>query len=353
MEPEKKKHSDELLNRIRNELTAILEGQASGDPDKQIPDEVLMSPNPLNIFAPLRATRPKKIAPKKETTAPKKDTTPKKEMTASKKETTSPKMGTTAPKKGTTAPKKETTAKPSSAGSSKRSFKGMPKASSSTVSSSVTSSTDRLAGGDNPEKKPSKTADAADVGAATSSSSFNMAYLSDYDTLPKDPKFRADFMESQAAKSIDDDLQKMQLELKQSYELFQGIGEKFDSVNFTGLKNRIRDLHLSDSNNEMGKLTTQELQTMFNTRFAQNRLDKLTADASQGFRRHPGEFGDIPELSTFFQACAQLEHGLGALRQQRQRNSELEKRLCWATEIAYDRMDEIRSAVGSDPEKNF
>jgi len=44
---------------------------------------------------------------------------------------------------------------------------------------------------------------------------------------------------------------------------------------------------------------------------------------------------------------------LDALRQQRRRNSELEKRLCWATEIAYDRMDEIRNAVGSDPEKNF
>jgi len=75
--------------------------------------------------------------------------------------------------------------------------------------------------------------------------------------------------------------------------------------------------------------------------------------ATQGFRRHPGEFGDIPELSTFFRACTQLERGLDALHQQRRRNSELEKRLCWATEIAYDSMDEIRNAVGSDPEKNF
>jgi len=160
-------------------------------------------------------------------------------------------------------------------------------------------------------------------------------------------------MESHAAKSLDDDVQKMQLELKQSYELFQGIGEKFESVNFTGLKNRIRDLNLNDSNNQMGKATTQELQKMFDQRFLQNRLDKLTTDATQGFRRHPGEFGDIPELSTFFRACTQLERGLDALRQQRRRNSELEKRLCWATEIAYDSMDEIRNAVGSDPEKNF
>lgn len=206
-------------------------------------------------------------------------------------------------------------------------------------------SADRLAGGDNQKKDTDS--------PSTSTTSFNLASMSQYETLPKDPKFRSDFMESQAAKSIDDDLQKMQLELKKSYELFQGIGEKFESVNFTGLKNRIRDLHLNDTNNEMGKMTTMELQKMFDTRFSQNRLDKLTTDATEGFRRHPGEFGDIPELSTFFQACTQLERGLDTLRQQRQRNSELEKRMCWATEIAYDRMDEIRSAVGTDPEKNF
>nr|XP_043068291.1 uncharacterized protein LOC108130460 [Drosophila bipectinata] len=301
MEDDKEKKTDELLNRIRTELTAILEGGASGNPEKKVSDEMLLSPNPLPIFGPLKTNKTKKSE------------------------------------------------KRSSAGSEKRSSAGCEKRSSAgsekRSSAGEEASTDRLAGGDNQKD--------ANAPSSSSTSSFNMASMSQYETLPKDPKFRSDFMESQAAKSIDDDLQKMQLELKKSYELFQGIGEKFESVNFTGLKNRIRDLHLNDSNNEMGKMTTMELQKMFDTRFQQNRLDKLTSDATEGFRRHPGEFGDIPELSTFFQACSQLERGLDTLRQQRQRNSELEKRMCWATEIAYDRMDEIRTAVGSDPEKNF
>ncbi|XP_017005034.2 uncharacterized protein [Drosophila takahashii] len=287
MESDKEKHSDELMNRIRNELTAIISQEAADD--RQISNELLLSPNPLPIFGQIRKSRLTKAGNSKK------------------------KVG-----------------KPSSAGSGKSS------------SSATGSSEDRMAGGDGQKK---------DTNPTSSSSSFSLK--SGFEGPPKDSKSRSEFMESHAAKSIDDDVQKMQLELKKSYELFQGIGEKFESVSFTGLKNRIRDLHLNDSNNEMGKATTAELQKMFDQRYLQNRLDKITTDATQGFRRHPGEFGDIPELSTFFQACTQLEHGLDALRQQRRRNSELEKRLCWATEIAYDRMDEIRNAVGSDPEKNF
>ncbi|XP_017084435.2 uncharacterized protein LOC108116868 [Drosophila eugracilis] len=293
MENDKDKHSDELMNRIRNELTAIISQGATDDSERQISNELLLSPNPLPIFGTIKKSRFAKSG------------------------------------------KSKSKGKQSSAASGKSS----PAISGSSV--------DRLAGGDAQKKNTDPT---------TTSSSFSLEQprpSSQYEGLPKDPTSRAEFMDSQAAKSLDDDVQKMQLELKQSYELFQGIGEKFESVNFSGLKNRIRDLHLSDSNNEMGKATTQELHKMFDQRYLQNRLDKLTTDATQGFRRHPGEFGDIPELSTFFQACTQLEHGLDALRQQRRRNSELEKRLCWATEIAYDRMEEIRSSVGSDPEKNF
>ncbi|XP_037732644.1 uncharacterized protein LOC119563364 [Drosophila subpulchrella] len=289
MDNDKEKHSDELMTRIRNELTAIISQEATGDSERQKSNDLLLSPNPLPIFGAIKKTRPVK-----------------------------------------SGKSKKNVGKTSSAGSAKSS------------SAASGSSKDRLAGGDGPNK---------DSGATSTSSSYSLR--SGYEGPPKDRSARAEFMESHAAKSLDDDVQKMQLELKQSYELFQGIGEKFESVNFTGLKNRIRDLNLNDSNNQMGKATTQELQKMFDQRFLQNRLDKLTTDATQGFRRHPGEFGDIPELSTFFKACTQLEHGLDALRQQRRRNSELEKRLCWATEIAYDRMDEIRNAVGSDPEKNF
>ncbi|XP_033166966.1 uncharacterized protein LOC117145428 [Drosophila mauritiana] len=291
METDKEKQSDELMNRIRNELTAILSQEAADDSDREASQELLLSPNPLPIFGPIRKTRTAKSRKSK---------------------------------------KNNSKTSSSSAGSTKSS------------SSGNRSSEDRLTGGGAEEK-------ASDP--VSTSSSFSIR--SGYDAPPMDASARADFLESHAAKSIDDDVRKMQLELKQSYELFQGIGEKLESVSFTGLKDRIRDLHLNESNNELGKATTAELQMMFDQRFLQNRLDKLSTDATQGFRRHPGEFGDIPELSTFFQACTQLERGLDALRQQRRRNSELEKRLCWATEIAYDRMDEIRNAVGSDPEKNF
>ncbi|XP_022211461.1 uncharacterized protein LOC111066849 [Drosophila obscura] len=205
----------------------------------------------------------------------------------------------------------------------------------------------RLAGGDAQRKKSDP---------ATSSSSASLKAALDggkWDVPPTDRTLRTEFMDSSAVKSIDGDLQKMQVELKQSYELFQGIGEKFESINFSGLKSRIRDLHLNSSTNEVGKVATDELHKMFEAHYVKNNLDKLTTDVSEGFRRHPGEFGDIPELSTFFQACTQLEHGLDALKQQRRRSNELEKRLCWATEIAYDRMDEIRNAVGNKPESNF
>ncbi|XP_002013884.2 uncharacterized protein LOC6587503 [Drosophila persimilis] len=205
----------------------------------------------------------------------------------------------------------------------------------------------RLASGDAQRKE-------SDPSTSSSSASLKAALATGkWDVPPTDRTLRAEFMDSSAAKSIDVDLQKVQLELKQSYELFQGIGEKFQSINFSGLKSRIRDLHLNSSTNEMGKMATNELQKVFDAHYVKNSLDKLTTDVSQGFRRHPGEFGDIPELSTFFQACTQLEHGLDALKQQRRRSNELEKRLCWATEIAYDRMDEIRNAVGTKPESNF
>ncbi|XP_017139837.2 uncharacterized protein LOC108154172 [Drosophila miranda] len=205
----------------------------------------------------------------------------------------------------------------------------------------------RLASGDAQKKE-------SDPSTSSSSASLKAALeTGQWDVPPTDRTLRAEFMDSSAAKSIDVDLQKVQLELKQSYELFQGIGEKFQSINFSGLKSRIRDLHLNSSTNEMGKVSTNELQKVFDAHYVKNSLDKLTTDVSQGFRRHPGEFGDIPELSTFFQACTQLEHGLDALKQQRRRSNELEKRLCWATEIAYDRMDEIRNAVGTKPESNF
>lgn len=149
------------------------------------------------------------------------------------------------------------------------------------------------------------------------------------------------------------DLQDMQIELGKSYELFQRISNKFESIDFGNLHKRIENLHLSESKNDLNKAATGQLKEMFETSFLKNRLGKLTTEVSDGFRRHPGEFADIPELSNFFQACAQLEHGLEALKKQRKRSRELEERVNWATEIAYNRMEEIRNSLGHDPKKNF
>lgn len=160
-------------------------------------------------------------------------------------------------------------------------------------------------------------------------------------------------IESQNNKIMDEDLQQMQIELGKSYDLFQKISTKFESIDFGTLHKRIENLHLTESSNDLSKAATDQLKQMFDTSFLKNRLGKLTTEVRDGFRRHPGEFADIPELSNFFQACSQLEHGLETLKKQRKRSNELEDRISLATEMAYNRMEEIRNSLGTDPKKNF
>ena len=161
------------------------------------------------------------------------------------------------------------------------------------------------------------------------------------------PKF-AGYMEAPGAKSLDDDVQKMKVELMKSYEMFQKIGEKLETINFGSLKTRIRDLHLSNANSEAGKMTANELESIFNSSVSEKNLGKLTTDMAQKFRKHPGEFGDIPEVSEFFKACTQLEHGLEQTKRQRIEANDLEKRMMWASENSYKRIDEIRSSLSMD-----
>ncbi|XP_017846670.1 uncharacterized protein LOC108602880 [Drosophila busckii] len=287
----KDKLSDELLARIRSELVAIMEEDVTNGTDRKISYERLMQPTPLPTLEPTKKTSHKKKLQGK------------------------PSMVNTKTTFRQAVGGKSIAMKPTS----ERSSAGQQ--SSSEASTSSTSLLEML----HAEKK----------------------------ALHSSRHSSVEFMESPTMKGMDEDLQKMQLELKKSYELFQGIGEKLEAISFGGLKTRIRDLHLNSMANDLGKVTTMELQKLFESSYLHNRLDKLTADVSHDFRRHPGEFGDIPELSTFFQACSQLEHGLETLKQQRKSSSDLEKRLCWATEIAYDRMEEIRNAVGNKPKTNF
>ncbi|XP_034485254.1 uncharacterized protein LOC117790085 [Drosophila innubila] len=286
---DKEQQSDQLLSRIRNELTAILAENASNDPERKISYEMIMKPTPL---------------PSLETKNRSKQTK---------------------------------TAKHSGPFHRPQSFRQAVGGKSITMKPSH----QRF---DIGQKQSNEGMSSSSVASAASLLSSRLSSL--------ERSLAMDFMESQSAKTMDEDLQKMQMELGQSYKLFQDIGQKLESINFSCLKTRIRDLHLNN-NNDLDKITTMQLKKSFESSYLQNHLGKITKDVSENFRRHPGEFGDIPELSSFFKACAQLEHGLDALKQQRKSSSELEKRLCWATEIAYNRMHEIRNSVGDKPKTNF
>ncbi|KAM8705152.1 hypothetical protein ACLKA7_009588 [Drosophila subpalustris] len=286
---DKAKESDEMLSRIRNELTAILAENASNDPERKISYEMIMKPTLLPTLEPKNRSKHTKSA------------------------------------------------KHSGPFHRPQSFRQAVGGKPITMNPSH----DRLL---DSQKQSNEGMSSTSVASAASLLSSRLSTL--------ERSLAVDFMESQSAKTMDEDLQKMQMELGQSYELFQNIGGKLESINFNCLKTRIRDLHLNN-NNDLDKITTMQLKKSFESSYLENHLDKITTDVSNDFRRHPGEFGDIPELSSFFQACAQLEHGLDTLKKQRICSSELEKRLCWATEIAYNRMQEIRNSVGDNPKTNF
>nr|XP_014086709.1 uncharacterized protein LOC106615150 [Bactrocera oleae] len=150
--------------------------------------------------------------------------------------------------------------------------------------------------------------------------------------------------ETQSA-SIDTDLQKMRYDLQQSYELFQAMGERFQAINFSSLKNRIKDMNLSKQDGT-AKLK-EEMKDVLEKHYNNNTLNSLTAEMAEKFQNHPGEFGNIPELSEFFQTCSQLQHGLEQLKRQRNSVSEMTKRLSNATEASYARIDHIYNIMNS------
>lgn len=150
--------------------------------------------------------------------------------------------------------------------------------------------------------------------------------------------------ETQSA-TIDTDLQKMRYDLQQSYELFQTMGERFQAINFSSLKNRIKDMNLSKQD-RTAKLK-DEMRDVLEKHYNNNTLNSLTAEMGAKFQSHPGEFGNIPELSEFFQTCSQLQHGLEQLKRQRHSVSEMTKRLSNATEASYERVDHIHKIMRS------
>ncbi|XP_036324471.1 uncharacterized protein LOC118737810 [Rhagoletis pomonella] len=150
--------------------------------------------------------------------------------------------------------------------------------------------------------------------------------------------------ETQSA-AIDTDLQNMRCDLQQSYELFLTMGERFQAINFSSLKTRIKDMHLAKKDRTVS--LEDEIKEILQIHYRNNTLDKLTVEMGEKFQRHPGEFGNIPELSEFFQTCTQLQHGLEQLKRQRHSVDEMAKRLSRATEISYARIDDINKTMMS------
>jgi len=164
------------------------------------------------------------------------------------------------------------------------------------------------------------------------------------DTIPEPIKFPS-VIDIDRPSQLDEDLMKMKLELNQSYELFQKLGDRFESINFSSLKSRIKDLNVTKQNNVSGKAAAEELKKLFEKKYMENRLDELTTEAAASFRMHPGEFGDIPEISEFFKTCNQLENGLEKINRQRKKTSNLSNRIMLASESSLDRIDVIRKEL--------
>ncbi|XP_050322353.1 uncharacterized protein LOC126754438 [Bactrocera neohumeralis] len=199
----------------------------------------------------------------------------------------------------------------------------------------------KLDGNDGTHSQLQKSAEAADDGDIITKTPTPVEHLS---TMLSSKILQLPSNESQSA-IIDTDLQKMRYDLQQSYELFQTMGERFQAINFSSLKNRIKDMNLSKQD-RTAKLN-EEMKDILEKHYNNNSLNSLTAEMGEKFQNHPGEFGNIPELSEFFQTCSQLQHGLEQLKRQRNSISEMTKRLSNATEASYTRIDHIYNIMKS------
>ncbi|XP_075147218.1 uncharacterized protein LOC142221383 [Haematobia irritans] len=156
------------------------------------------------------------------------------------------------------------------------------------------------------------------------------------------PSYEIVHQREYSSTAIDEDFQRMNLNLKNSYELFQSIGGHLENINFCSLKSRIKDLNLNDKTNESLKQIAKDLKNTFDQKFIDNRVNDLTKEVGIKFRKHPGEFGDIPELSEFFRACTQLQHGLETLKRHRNEIQDITRRVTHVVEKSCDRSKEIQ-----------
>lgn len=147
--------------------------------------------------------------------------------------------------------------------------------------------------------------------------------------------------------NIDADLHKMRACLDESYELFQKVGDRFENINFGCLLNRIKDLSLINSatDNET-KAAVEGLRATFDASFERNKIEELTKNVQSVFTNHPGEFGDIPELTEYYRTCSQLQRGLENLRQHRNSVLDLGDRMTQVADSSFRRIHDIQGALG-------
>ncbi|KAL5280659.1 hypothetical protein ACFFRR_004583 [Megaselia abdita] len=150
------------------------------------------------------------------------------------------------------------------------------------------------------------------------------------------------FLHSSLSTKIDEDIQKMRFELNKTYEIFKNTAETLESIQFNNLRNRIKDLHLYPED--------KELETMVLDSRNKTDIPELNKIMENKFRSHPGEFGDIPELSKFFQACTQMQHGLKELEESRGKMDHLKKKVDWANVVTLQKIDNLKRTVSKECE---
>ncbi|XP_055380470.1 uncharacterized protein LOC129611368 [Condylostylus longicornis] len=147
------------------------------------------------------------------------------------------------------------------------------------------------------------------------------------------------FLNVSESKKIEKDIKQMKLALKQSQEFFSSARDSLELINLENIKHRIKDLHLYPNTRELNDVL-RDLE-----RNKKHDVEILTKVIGEKFKDHPGEFADIPEVSSFFKLCTQLQRGLDDLDKKKENLDSLEKRILWATNVSENRSKDIQNLL--------
>lgn len=154
-----------------------------------------------------------------------------------------------------------------------------------------------------------------------------------------------EFQPNHSYRVIDADLESMRDYLADSYKLFQRIADRFQNINFQGLKGRIKDLTLNNQSDDMLKKVVNDIKKDFDQSYIENRISDLTKKIESKFGLYSKTFTDIPELNEFLRTCTQLHTGLEQLQRRRNDVNDLTKRMTLAANTSFDRIEEIQNIL--------